>query len=80
MGFKESGLNPTKQHILLGYCLGGPHGQFGSMGGSGYLPCSQIGVGEMLKTAFLTLRYSEMQGVLSFFCRYHPQVFCLNYS
>ena len=67
MGVKESDLNPTKQHVLLGYCLGGPHGQFGSMGGSGYLPCSQIGVPELLKTALLTLRYSEMQADLPFF-------------
>ena len=44
MSDKESGVDRTKQQILLGYCLGGPHGQFGCLGGSGYLPCSQIKV------------------------------------
>ena len=77
---KESGVDQTKRHILLGYCPMGPHGQFACLGGSEYLPCSQIGVLELLKTALLTLRYSEMQADLLFFCRYHPAVFCLNYS
>ena len=67
MSNKESGVDPTKQHILLGYCLGGPHGQFGSVGGSGYLPCSQIGVPEVLKTAFLTLNIQKYVPILRFF-------------
>ena len=29
----------------------GPHGQFACLGGSGYLPCSQIEVDKLLKTA-----------------------------
>ena len=39
---KESCVDPSKYHILLGYCLKGPHGQFGCLGGSGDLPCSHL--------------------------------------
>ena len=77
---KDSGVEPTKQHILLGYCLGGPHGQFGCLGGSGYLPCGQIEVEIWLKTLIFSQKWTDIQTFLLFFHSYYPGVFCPNYS